>query len=66
MWRRMMASTTWNSSADIGMTHSRSVFEGAITRRAAILADAQLRELQECVDTVSPGADVPPIITPPG
>lgn len=34
VWRRMMAAMTWNSSADMGMTRSRSVLEGAMTRRA--------------------------------
>jgi hypothetical protein len=30
--RRITEAITWNSSADIGMTRSRSVVEGAITR----------------------------------
>lgn len=34
VWRRMTEATTWKSSADIGMTRSRSVFEGAMTRSA--------------------------------
>jgi hypothetical protein len=32
--RRMITAMTWKSSADIGMTRSRSVFDGAITSRA--------------------------------
>jgi hypothetical protein len=32
----MIAAMTLNSSADIGMTRSRSLFEGAITSRAMI------------------------------
>jgi hypothetical protein len=34
MWRRMTCATTWNSSADMGMTRSRSLFDGLITSRA--------------------------------
>src|SRR6266568_7956204 len=42
VWRRMIAAMTANSSADIGMTRSRSVLDGAMT-----LADAEMGELQQ-------------------
>lgn len=34
VWRRTIWAMAWKSSVDIGMTRSRSVFEGATTRRA--------------------------------
>ena len=55
--RRTIAAMTANSSADIGMTRSRSVLDGAMTSSAMtspfgslVLADAEVGEFKEFLD----------------